>query len=130
MSNFASNPSSVAAPDGDFSQAFEISAGARFLFISGQVPRSVDGNTVGLNSMRDQAEQVFMNLKNILQSHGMTFASAVKATIFVTDMSLASEVVEVRRKYYGDARPASTFVAVSELGDPRWLLEVELVAAA
>jgi 2-iminobutanoate/2-iminopropanoate deaminase len=126
----ASNPTSVAQPDGQFSQVVEVSAGTRLLFISGQVPRGLDGATVGQGSMAVQAEQVFRNLEAILQAYGTNFANAVKATIYVTDMSLAAEVVAIRAQFYGAAAPASTFVEVSALGDPRWMLEVELIAAA
>ncbi len=79
--------------------------------------------------MTAQAEQVFHSLQEILNAHGTTFANAIKATIFVTDIARAHEVTAVRSKYYGDAAPASTFVEVSALGDPNWLLEVELIAA-
>jgi 2-iminobutanoate/2-iminopropanoate deaminase len=124
-----SNPKTVAPPDGQFSQAVVVSAGTKMLFISGQVPRNLAGNTVGVDNMTAQAEQVFHSLQEILKAHGTTFANAIKATIFVTDMTRAHEVTAVRAKYYGDAAPASTFVEVSALGDPNWLLEVELVAA-
>lgn len=78
--------------------------------------------------MRAQAEQVFANLEAVLTAHGSSFARAIKATIFVTDMTRAQDVVEVRSKFYGEAEPASTFVEVSKLGDPDWLLEIELIA--
>jgi 2-iminobutanoate/2-iminopropanoate deaminase len=124
-----SNPKEVAAPDGQFSQAVIVPIGARMLFISGQVPRGIDGNTVGAGDMTAQAEQVFENLRMILAAHGSSFNDAIKATIFITDMNRAAEVTAVRSRYYGDAVPASTFVEVSALGDPDWMLEVELVAA-
>jgi 2-iminobutanoate/2-iminopropanoate deaminase len=129
MSISISNPSSVAAPDGHFSQAVVVKAGTGLLFISGQVPRDMSGETVGVGNMRVQAEQVFANLGAILIAHGSDFSKAIKATIFVTDMTLAAEVTAVRKKFYGSAVPASTFVEVSALGDERWLLEVELIAA-
>ncbi len=124
-----SNPPSVAQPDGQFSQVVEVSAGTPLLFISGQVPRDANGDTVGEGSMAQQAEQVFRNLDAILKSNGTHFGNAIKATIFVTDMTLASDVVAARARFYGAAAPASTFVEVSALGDPRWMLEVELIAA-
>jgi 2-iminobutanoate/2-iminopropanoate deaminase len=124
-----SNPPAVAAPDGQFSQCAVVSAGTSLLYISGQVPRSLAGDTVGVGDMAMQAEQVFNNLQALLQAHGTSFAKAIKATIFVTDISRASDVVAVRSRFYGNATPASTFVAVSALGDPDWLLEVELIAA-
>jgi 2-iminobutanoate/2-iminopropanoate deaminase len=124
-----SNPSTVAPPDGQFSQCVVVQAGTSLLFISGQVPRSLAGDTVGAGDMTAQAEQVFANLQAILNAHGSSFAKAIKATIFVTDISRADEVVKVRSRFYGDAAPASTFVAVTALGDPNWMLEVELIAA-
>jgi reactive intermediate/imine deaminase len=124
-----SNPASVAAPDGHFSQAVLVNAGTGMLFISGQVPRDISGKTVGAGNMRLQAQQVFANLEAILAAHGSDFSKAIKATIFVTDIKLASEVTAVRKQFYGAAMPASTFVEVSALGDERWMLEVELIAA-
>jgi 2-iminobutanoate/2-iminopropanoate deaminase len=124
-----SNPPGVAAPDGQFSQCVLVPSGTALIFISGQVPRDLAGTTVGAGDMTAQAEQVFASLEALLLAHGATFANAIKATIFVTDIARASEVTAVRARYYGAARPASTFVAVSALGDPDWLLEVELIAA-
>jgi 2-iminobutanoate/2-iminopropanoate deaminase len=123
-----SNPATIASPDGQFSQAVVVPSGSRLLFISGQVPRSRDGSTVGHGDMTAQAEQVFSSLGLILEAHGASFSDVVKATIFVTDIAQAEAVCEVRSRHYGAAAPASTFVEVSALGDPSWLLEVEIVA--
>jgi 2-iminobutanoate/2-iminopropanoate deaminase len=127
MSATFSNPATVAQPDGDFSQAVIIPAGTKLLLVSGQVPRALNGDTVGIGNMTAQAEQVFDNLRLILAAHDATFADSVKATIFVTDMTRADEVTAVRQHFYGDAKPASTFVGVNALGDPDWLLEIELI---
>ncbi len=123
-----SNPTTIAAPDGHFTQAVIAPANARMMFISGQVPRDLDGETVGVGDINAQAEQVFKNLHEILKSHGATFASVVKVTLFITDFSLADGVAAIREKYYGAAKPASSWVEVSALGDPDWMLEVELIA--
>ncbi len=123
------NPSTVAAPDGQFSQCAVVSASTPLLYISGQVPRDRDGATVGVGDMTAQAEQVFANLQAILIAHGADFRNVVKATLFVVDMTRAHEVTAVRARFYGDVAPASTFVGVTALGDPDWLLEIELIAA-
>jgi 2-iminobutanoate/2-iminopropanoate deaminase len=122
------SPASVAAPDGQFSQAAIVEAGTRLIYISGQVPRGLDGATVGSGDMTAQAEQVFVNLRAILGEHGAGFDNVVKATIFITDISRVDEVMAVRSRFYGSAVPASTLVAVSALGDPDWLLEIEMIA--
>jgi 2-iminobutanoate/2-iminopropanoate deaminase len=128
MGFLTTNPSSVAAPDGQFSQAAIVEAGARLMYISGQVPRARDGSTIGFGDMTAQAEQVFENLRAILSEYGAGFENVVKATIFITDIGRAGEVIAVRSRFYGSAAPASTFVAVSALGDPDWLLEIEMIA--
>lgn len=124
-----SNPASLAAPDGHFSQCTVVQAGTKLLFVSGQVPRDSDGHTVGVGDMTAQAEQVFANLQAALGAHSAGFEHVVKVTLYVTRMDLAPEVVAVRRRFYGESRPASTFVGVTALNDPNWWLEVELVAA-
>ncbi|MCA2999091.1 MAG: RidA family protein [Rhodocyclaceae bacterium] len=124
-----SNPSSLAPPDGHFSQCTLVQAGTRLLFISGQVARDAEGKTVGVGNMSRQAEQVFENLKTALSAHGADFQNIVKATLYITRMDLADEVVAVRERYYGVNKPASTFVGVTALNEPDWWLEVELIAA-
>lgn len=124
-----SNPATLAPPDGHFSQCTLVQTGTRLLFISGQVPRDAEGRTVGVGSMSRQAEQVFSNLQAALRAHGADFENAVKVTLFVTRMDLAHEVVSVRQRYYGNSKPASTFVGVTALNEPDWWLEVELIAA-
>lgn len=124
------NPAKIASPDGDFSQTAVASSGERLVFISGQVPRDHSGDTVGRGDMTAQAVQVFENLRHCLMAHGCDFGDVAKATIFVTDMSRVDEFAAVRRRFYGDAIPASTLVAVAALGDPDWMLEIEMIAIA
>jgi len=123
-----SNPKDVAPPDGQYSQAAVVSGGSDMIFISGQVPRNVKGENVGLGNMTVQAEQVFQNVQAILEAHSSSFANAIKATIYITDMSLVGEVTAVRSKYFGEAAPASVLVEVSGLVDPDWMLEMDLIA--
>jgi enamine deaminase RidA (YjgF/YER057c/UK114 family) len=53
----------------------------------------------------------------------------VKATIFTIDTAHSDAIAAVRKEFYGAFQPASTWLIVKALGDPRWLLEIELVAA-
>jgi enamine deaminase RidA (YjgF/YER057c/UK114 family) len=122
------NPPSVAPPDGQFSQLARVAAGSDLLFLSGQVPRDAHGDTVGDGDMTRQATQVFENLAALLATHGCGFADVAKATLFVTDTARIPELMAVRSRFYGSAAPASTLAVVAALGDPRWLLEVELIA--
>jgi enamine deaminase RidA (YjgF/YER057c/UK114 family) len=123
------NPRTVAAPDGHFSQSTLVHENTKLLFVSGQVPRNLQGDSVGVGSMTAQAEQVFLNVQNVLAAHGADFASVVKATIFVTRMDLVDDLMQVRSRFYGPHKPASTLVGVTALGNPDWWLEVEVIAA-
>ena len=130
MEKRAINPAGVAPPAGQYSHAFELSlGGGRLVFVSGQVALDEQGRLVGAGDAGLQAEQVFANVAAVLAGVGATPADVVKATIFVTDMASRAAVAEARRRCFGDAAPASTFVEVSRLADPEWLVEVEVIAA-
>lgn len=129
MSVQVSNPNSVNDPNGHYSQVAHVSSNSDLLFISGQGPQNMNGETVGKGDMTAQAEQVFKNLQAILKAHNASFTNAIKTTIYITDMSRLAEFNSVRAKYYAGAKPTSALVEVSALVDPDWLIEVELVAA-
>jgi len=48
---------------------------------------------------------------------------------YITDMSKAPAVREVRARYFGNVTPASTFVEVKGLARPELMLEIEVTAA-
>ncbi len=98
------------------------------LFISGQVPLDRNGNLVGRDDARAQAEQVYQNLQAILAECGLTFANVTKVTTYITDRANRMTLVDVKRKYFGDALPASTNVVVAGLVEPDFLCEVEAIA--
>lgn len=120
------SPSSVPAPVGGYSQGVE-TRGARHLFVSGQIPEDADGRVP--DGFEAQCELVWTNLSEVLRSAGMTTGDLVKVTTFLTDPGQVETNARVRARALGDASPALTVVVVRTL-DPRWLLEVEAVAAA
>jgi 2-iminobutanoate/2-iminopropanoate deaminase len=100
------------------------------LFIAGQVGFDKEGKLVG-PTMREQYEQTLKNLQTVLASQGATFNGVAKLTIFVTsiDEFRAPELQEIRAKYLGDVKPASTLVQVVRLAEPGLKLEIEAIAA-
>jgi reactive intermediate/imine deaminase len=125
MSREPIEPASIHRPVGHYTHA--IRASGSLLFISGQVGLDAEGNPAG-EGVGAQCEQIFKNLQAILEEAGASFADIVKLNYYITDMAAADAVRAVRVRYLGDTRPASTFVAVSALVDPRLLLEIEAVA--
>jgi enamine deaminase RidA (YjgF/YER057c/UK114 family) len=103
--------------------------GGRTIYISGQVPLDAAGKLVGGSDVRAQTEQVFANLERALTAAGATFADVVKMNSYMTSAANIGVLREVRTKYLKpDHLPASTFVAVSGLASPDFLVEIEVVA--
>jgi 2-iminobutanoate/2-iminopropanoate deaminase len=119
------NAPTVAAPQGNYSLALEVTGAARVLWISGQVPEASDGEVPG--GFEPQCRQVWANLLAALESAEMTADNLVKVTTYLTDRSQAEANGRIRREVLGSRRPALRVVVAQTL-DPRWLLEIEAVA--
>ncbi len=120
-------PDSVPAPVGNYSLGLEVPAGARLLFISGQIPETLNGEVPPV--FEDQCNLVWDHILSILRSAGMSAANLVKVTTFLTDCEHATANSRIRRERLGSHAPALT-VMVAQTLDPCWLLEIEALAAA
>lgn len=110
---------------GPYSQAVE--AGG-FLFSSGQLGMDpVTGDFVE-GGVREQAIQVFRNIRAILDEAGYTTADIVKTTVFLADMADFAVVNEVYAAQFEGAFPARSAVAVKTL-PKNGLVEIEFIAS-
>jgi 2-iminobutanoate/2-iminopropanoate deaminase len=121
------NPAGVSTPQ---TYAHIVKAG-KLLFIAGQVGATADGKIAGA-TMKEQTEQVLQNLQTVLKSQGLDFSHVAKITIFTTSIAefRAAEVAEVRSRYFGQNRPASTLVQIQQLANPDYKIEIEAIAVA
>jgi 2-iminobutanoate/2-iminopropanoate deaminase len=109
---------------GPYSQA--IVAGD-LVFTSGQIPLDPKTQQIVQGDVRAQAERVMENLSAVLAAAGASFASVVKATIYLTDLNDFAAVNEVYGKRFPSAPPARSTVQVAAL--PKGVrLEIDLVA--
>ncbi|NIJ55325.1 RidA family protein [Dyadobacter arcticus] len=124
-----SNPATVAKPNG-YSHAAIIDLGnSKMVIISGQIALDKQGNLVGKDDMGKQAEQVFANIKSIVEDAGGTMNDLVKLNYFLLDVAQIQAVRNVRDKYVNVQNPpASTLVQVSKLFRDGFLLEIEATA--
>lgn len=120
------NPAGVSPPQ---TYSHIVKAG-KLLFIAGQVGAR-EGKLAGA-TMKEQTEQVLKNLQTVLNSQGLDFSHVAKITIFTTSIGefRAAEVAEVRSRYFGQNRPASTLVQISALANPDYKIEIEAIAVA
>lgn len=100
------------------------------LYVSGQIPLDIDMNVVGKGDMAAQTEQVYGNLKKVLESAGGSMADVVLLKIYCTDIeAFDRETRNLRKKYFGDYYPAVTAVEVKRLYRPDFMIEIEAIAA-
>jgi 2-iminobutanoate/2-iminopropanoate deaminase len=99
-----------------------------FLYVSGMLPVDADGQLVGAGDPIRQTEQVLDNVAAVLRAAGAGFEDVVRVGVFLRDIADRERVNSVRRRYFDDARPASTLVEVSALAVPGALVEIEAVA--
>jgi 2-iminobutanoate/2-iminopropanoate deaminase len=95
------------------------------LFIAGSTAR---GTPAEKGDIAAQTEAVLQKFQRILEANGASLNNVVKVTSFVTDLREAPASAEVRRKYFGNAFPASTQFQVAALGTPDLKIEIEAVA--
>ena len=97
------NTSSAPAAIGPYSQG--VIAG-NLLFVSGQIPiNPTDGSLVS-DSLESQANQVFQNLRAIIQEAGTSFEHVLKLTIYLTDLENFAAVNQVMEGYFNEPFPA------------------------
>ena len=98
------------------------------LFVSGCGPVDAEGNLIGGEDVAEQTRQVLLNMQEILTAAGATFADIVKVIVYLTDVNDRTTINPVRQEFFGDARPASTLIGISELAIPGMKVEIEAIA--
>jgi reactive intermediate/imine deaminase len=98
------------------------------IHVAGQVALDQQGNLVGKGDIKIQAEQVFKNLKAVVEAAGGSMQHIAKITTFTTNVAYRPIISEVRARYFPTDPPASTFLVIRSLAEPGFLLEVEAVA--
>jgi enamine deaminase RidA (YjgF/YER057c/UK114 family) len=120
------NPPSV-HPTAGYSHAARL---GDLIFVSGQVSKNEHDEIVGVGDAEKQAEIVYENLKRVLEDAGSGLDLIGKMTVFTTSLEYRPAINRVRERVFASLGryPASTFVVVSSLAIPEWLVEIEAVA--
>ena len=123
-----SNPPGLHPPASAYSHAVLVPGAAKRLIISGQVGVAADG-TIS-HDPNTQIDQVFENLRLVLEAHGLAQKDLAKITVFLTDRSLIGPWRLRRDKWFAGHPAAATLLIVAGLADPRFVVEVEAEAVA
>ena len=106
------NTSSAPAAIGPYSQGV---ISGNLLFVSGQIPINPEDGYLVSDSLESQANQVFENLRAIIQEAGTSFEHVLKLTIYLTDLENFAAVNKVMENYFSEPYPARATVEVSRL---------------
>ncbi|MGH3253748.1 MAG: RidA family protein [Trebonia sp.] len=123
----ARNPSSIHPPVAAYSHHVEVAGPARWLVVSGQLGRTVDGEVP--NDLTEQLSIALGNITANLAAANMTIANVIKITIYLAGDADPARRREVIADWLGNNRPTMTLVRVLELASPEYKVEVEAWAA-
>jgi 2-iminobutanoate/2-iminopropanoate deaminase len=94
-----------------YSQA--IRAGG-FVFVSGQLGLKLGDQEIS-GSIAEQTEQIFLNLRAILEAAGSDLDRLLKTTVYLVDLREFGAMNGVYARHVGDAPPARATVEVGAL---------------
>lgn len=111
--------------------AMAVKAG-RLVFLAGQLGvEFVEGKrtVVAPGIAERQIEQIFVNMRSVLEGLGAGLGDVCWIQIFVTNIDDRLGMDAVRRRYFGETDlPAATMVEVSRLALPGAVVEVNAIA--
>jgi 2-iminobutanoate/2-iminopropanoate deaminase len=107
-----------------YSQA--IKAGG-LVFVSGQLALEPGHKELSGGDIASQTEQVFANLRAILEEAGTSLDNLVKTTVFLQNLDDFAGMNEVYAKHVGERPPARSTVEVAKLPSGA-LVEIEAIA--
>ncbi|CAN5754259.1 RidA family protein [soil metagenome] len=122
----AINPTDIHKTSG-YSHAVRI---GDIVFVSGQVAIDEHGDGAGAGDLRAQVEQVFQNIKVVVEAAGSSMERVGKLNVLALSDEALPVLREIRDRIWEPFgyMPASTFAIVAGLASPDFLIEIEAVA--
>ncbi len=97
------------------------------VFLSGQIPLDAATGKLVEGGIEAQTEQVFANIKALLEAAGLTMDHVAKATVFMTDLKEFAAMNGVYTKHVATPYPARSTIQVAGL--PMGAkVEIEMIA--
>ena len=86
-----------------------------FVFVSGQLALEPGHKELSGGTIEEQTEQVFANLRAILEASGSSIAQIVKTTVFLQSLDDFAAMNEVYARHVGEVPPARSTFEVAKL---------------
>ncbi|QNJ99002.1 RidA family protein [Constantimarinum furrinae] len=94
--------------------------------ISGAVSMDDAGNPTAVGDMAQQMKNCYADIEKILKHFNCTFDDVVVENIYTTNMASLLESAAYRNEIYKNHYPTATWVGVTELALPQFMIEIEL----
>lgn len=117
--------SKAPTPAGHYSQAIVHNGLA---YLSGQLPVDSETGDKCLGTVEEQARVVLKNIETILKAANSDLSLVIKATVYISDISLWDKVNVIYGEYFGKHRPARSIVPTKDLHFG-FLIEMDAIAA-
>lgn len=127
------NPAELFDSRPTFSHLAVTAPSVRLVYCAGQVGADVNRNPA--DGLEAQARLAFTNVKHCLAAAGASVRDVVKLTYYVVGWTpemgptFRKALLEFLTDDAGVHRSPSTLISVQGLADPRWLVEIDAVAA-
>ena len=93
--------------------------------VAGTAPISVESTTACPGDPYGQTKQCINITQAAIEDAGGRAEDVIRTRIMLTDISRCEDAARAHGEYFGEIRPACTFVEVSALIQPEWLVEME-----
>ncbi len=117
------NPEAIVKPASNYVQAVVHAAAAERILISGQLGLRPDGSLE--DGLEAQMERAWTNLLGVMAAAGFDREHLVRATIYVTVPGQVGLYRQVRDRVLAGHRCANTYLEISGLAEPAYLVEIE-----
>ncbi|HWO88125.1 MAG TPA: RidA family protein [Gemmatimonadales bacterium] len=95
------------------------------LAVSGTAPLLPDGTSAYPGDLYRQVLRCLEIIVGAVEQGGGRKEDIIRTRLFLTDISRWEEAARAHGEFFAEVRPASTFVEVSRLIRPEWLVEIE-----
>jgi 2-iminobutanoate/2-iminopropanoate deaminase len=125
----------LAPPAGLYSHASVVPGDTALVYIAGQLAVANAGEPEGIPpGFADQFRMVFRRLGEVLDASGSTFGDVIKFTTYLASPAGITLFYEERATLFSELYPEgdyppNTLLVVDQLVDPRFLIEIEAIAA-
>ncbi|WP_327700568.1 RidA family protein [Streptomyces decoyicus] len=113
--------------ENDFGYSQAIKSG-ELIHVSGQLSLDEAGEFLYADDFAAQLKRTYANVDRVLDHYGVTRKQVVSQVLYVVDLRQnAAATAEGNLAYFGDHRPASTVLGVTELTFPGQVIEISFV---